>query len=141
MPKVKGISNNSKSLQTNPIQEGTLKEKFKKNGLPYTLIRCNEVAAMYGVGGTFTDEILHYEVFELHFRKARIFRGKSFPDEYVLPSNEQFGKDKSRAILKHGDALLYFDAMTRELRQKSSTVETNSLQAVDSATLIPIPLL
>ena len=43
-----------------------LKESFKLNGLPYTLLKRNEVVALYGIGGTYTDKILHYEVVELN---------------------------------------------------------------------------
>jgi hypothetical protein len=32
------------------------------NGLPYTLLKRNDVVALYCIGGTYTDEILDYEV-------------------------------------------------------------------------------
>jgi hypothetical protein len=34
----------------------TLRAKFRLNGLPYTLLKRNEVVAMYGIGGTYTDD-------------------------------------------------------------------------------------
>jgi hypothetical protein len=40
----------------------TLETKFRLNGLPYTLLKRNDIVALYGIGGTFTNEILHYEV-------------------------------------------------------------------------------
>ena len=30
----------------------TLKTQFRLNGLPYTLLKRNEVVALYGIGGT-----------------------------------------------------------------------------------------
>jgi hypothetical protein len=93
-----------------------LKEVFRKNDLPYQLVLRNDVAAIYGVGGTYTDKILHYEVIEIHIRKAGSFRGVDFPEGEVLPSNEQFGRDKSRAIVKYDDALEYFNELTRWLK-------------------------
>jgi hypothetical protein len=37
----------------------TLKTRFSMNGLPYTLLKRNEVVALYGIGGEHTDKILH----------------------------------------------------------------------------------
>jgi hypothetical protein len=37
----------------------TLKTHFRMNGLPYTLLKRNEVVELYGIGGTYTDKILH----------------------------------------------------------------------------------
>ena len=40
----------------------TLKDKYRLNGLPYTLLKRNEIVALYGIGGTYTDEILQKSV-------------------------------------------------------------------------------
>ena len=37
-----------------------LKTQFRMNKLPYTLLKRYEVVALYGIGGTYTDEIIHY---------------------------------------------------------------------------------
>lgn len=84
-----------------------LKREFTKNGLPYTLLKRNDVVALYGVGGTYTNEILHYEVCELHFKDDKFGR------RFALPSNEQFGRDKSRAIVDKSEAIEYYDELTR----------------------------
>jgi hypothetical protein len=34
-----------------------LKDSFRLNGLPYTLLKRNDVVALYGIGGTNTDQI------------------------------------------------------------------------------------
>ena len=46
-----------------------LKEKFSLNDLPYTLIKRNKKVALYGIGGEFTDKILHWEVYIIYIRK------------------------------------------------------------------------
>lgn len=38
-----------------------LRTSFRLNGMPYTLIKRNDIVALYGIGGEYTDEILHYE--------------------------------------------------------------------------------
>ncbi len=49
----------------------TLKEKLSLNGLPYTLLKRNEVVALYGIAGTYTENILHYEVDIIYTRKDK----------------------------------------------------------------------
>ena len=48
-----------------------LKTQFRMNGLPYTLLKRNEVVALYGIGGTYTDEILHWEVYKIYIRNDK----------------------------------------------------------------------
>ena len=92
-----------------------IKNMFRKNGLPYHLIRRNELVALYGVGGTFTDQILHYEVCRIHIRN----------DQYgfreALPSNDQFGRDGSLAIINLDEALRYFEELTSSLELSVET--------------------
>jgi len=94
----------------------TLKEKFVKNELPYTLLERNDKVALYGVGGTYTKEFTHYEVCEIHIRD----------DQYglreALPSNEQFGIDKSRAINGYNDALKYYAELSHALNKKENSL-------------------
>ena len=86
-----------------------LKKSFKLNGLPYTLLKRNDVVAMYGVGGEYTDKILHYEVSKIYIRK---------PDKYctkyreALPTNEKFGTDGSKCYKDQKLAYEYFDVLT-----------------------------
>ena len=94
-----------------------LKTSFRLNGLPYTLLKRNEVVAMYGIGGTYTDEILHWEVSKIYIRK----------DEYgireALPTNEKFGKDLSRCFMNEKLALAYFDTLTSILNKGKGVVK------------------
>ena len=46
-----------------------LEESFKLNGLQYTLIKRNEHVALFGIGGTYTDMILSFEVARIKIRK------------------------------------------------------------------------
>ena len=66
-----------------------LKESFRLNGLPYTLLKRNDVVALYGIGGTNTDKIIHWEVSKIYIRN----------DQYgcreAIATNEQFGRDSS----------------------------------------------
>jgi hypothetical protein len=94
----------------------TLKETFRKNGLLYQLIKRNEVVALYGIGGTYTDKILHYEVCKIHLRKVHTINGIVIPESESLPSNEEFGRDKSRATVGYGDAMETFDQLTRRIK-------------------------
>jgi len=93
-----------------------LPEQFRKNELPYTLLKRNDVVALYGVGGTYTDTILHYEVCQIRHKPQRVVSGHFIEAGEALPSDEQFGRDGSRAIVNHEEALTYFDELTASLR-------------------------
>lgn len=117
----------------------TLPESFRKNELPYTLLKRNDVVALYGVGGTYTDKILHYEVCQIHHQRERVFRGVVWEAGEVLPSDEQFGRDSSRAIKNHDEALKYFDELTEKLKrahrpQKSYVVNDKTSERYQSTT-------
>lgn len=84
-----------------------LKESFRLNGLQYTLLKRNEVVALYGIGGIYTSNPTHYEVSKIYIRD----------DEYGkrehIPGNEQFGRDLSRCFNDYESALKYFDELTK----------------------------
>lgn len=88
----------------------TLKTHFRMNGLPYTLLDRNEVVALYGVGGTYTDEIFLYEVCRIYTRKDKYGIRES------IPTNEQFGKDLSRSFNDIESAVQYFDELSTRLK-------------------------
>jgi len=89
----------------------TLKTQFRMNGLPYTLLKRNEVVALYGLGGSYTDEILHWEVSKIYIRKDKYGIRES------LPTNEKFGRDLSRCFMDKEKAFRYFDTLTDLLNQ------------------------
>ena len=80
------------------------------NGLPYTLLKRNEVVALYGIGGTYTDEILHWEVCKIYIRKDK------YGVREVGPTNEQFGRDRSKCFTDERSALEYFEELTSTLK-------------------------
>jgi len=79
------------------------KKRFKRNGLPYTLLRRNEVVSLYGIVGTYTDRILHYEVSKIY-----IYNNK-YGFRESIPSNERFGRDPSRSFNDIESAKKYFE--------------------------------
>jgi hypothetical protein len=89
----------------------TLKTQFRMNGLPYTLLKRNEVVALYGIGGTYTDEIHHWEVSKIYIRRDK------YGIREALPTNEKFGRDLSRCFMKEELALRYFDELTSILNK------------------------
>jgi len=86
-----------------------LKEHFRMNGLPYTLLKQNEVVALYSIGGEFTDEILHWEVDIIYNRKDK------YGEREHIATNEQFGRDRGRCFSDEKLALDYFDELTNKL--------------------------
>ena len=89
----------------------TLKIQFNMNGLPYTLIKRNDKVALYGIGGTYTNEILHWEVSKIYIRKDKYGIRES------LPPNEKFGRDLSRCFMNKDKAYRYFDRLTDLINQ------------------------
>ena len=90
----------------------TLKTQFRLNGLPYTLLKRNEVVALYGIGGTYTDEILHWEVSKIYIRKDK------YGEREHIAKNDDFGRDRSRCFNSKDQAEDYFDELTSELRME-----------------------
>jgi hypothetical protein len=88
----------------------TLKTSFRLNGLPYILLKRNEVVALYGIGGTFTDKILHWEVCKIYIRKDQ------YGEREAIPTNEMFGRDPSRSFNDIKSAPEYFDELSTWLK-------------------------
>ncbi len=88
----------------------TLKTQFRMNGLTYTLLKRNEVVALYGIGGTYSDEILHWEVDKIYIRKDK------YGEREAIATNEQFGRDLNRRFMDEDLALRYFDMLTTRLK-------------------------
>jgi hypothetical protein len=86
-----------------------LKTQFRINELPYSLLKRNVVVALYGIGGTYTDEILRYEVDIIYIRKDK------YGEREYIAKNDDFGRDRSRCFNSIGLAKDYFDKLTAEL--------------------------
>src|SRR5665648_924926 len=83
----------------------TLKTQFRLNGLPYTLLKRNDKVALYGIGGEFTDEILHWKVDIIYIRKDK------YGEREHIAKNDDFGRDRSRCFNNKDQALSYFDEL------------------------------
>ena len=90
----------------------TLKTSFRLNGLPYTLLKRNEFVALYGIGGTYTDKVLHYEVDIIYIRKDR------YGEREHIATNDDFGRDRSRCFNNKDLAYKYFDELTTNLMKE-----------------------
>ena len=106
------------------------KKRFKRNGLPYTLLRRNEVVSLYGIVGTYTDRILHYEVSKIY-----IYNNK-YGFRESIPSNERFGRDPSRSFNDIESANTYFEELTTRLKLSQRRPEFVS-GVQDSVSVIP----
>jgi len=95
-----------------------LKEKFRLNGLRYILLNRNEVVALYGILGSHTDEILHYEVSKIYIRKDK------YGIREALPTNEKFGNDRSRCYKSRQQSLEYFEKLTDILKLGKGVAKT-----------------
>jgi hypothetical protein len=92
----------------------TLRECFGLNGLIYTLLKRNDVVALYGISGTYTDEILHYEVNIIYFRKDK------YGEREVIADNENFGRDRSKCFMRKDLAYKYYDKLSMDLRYEKN---------------------
>ncbi len=70
----------------------TLKTQSGLNSLQYILLKRNEAVALYGTGGTYTDEILHREVDIIYVRQDK------YDEREAIPCNEQSGRDRCRCF-------------------------------------------
>jgi hypothetical protein len=89
-----------------------LKTSFRLNGLQYTLLKRNDVVALYGISGTYTDKIIHYEVDVIYIRRDKYGIRES------IAKNDDFGRDRSRCYNSKVQAEDYFDELTVELRME-----------------------
>ena len=88
-----------------------LKTHFRLNDLPYTLLKRNDKVALYGIGGEFTDKILHWEVDIIYIRKDK------YGEREHIAKNDDFGRDRSRCFMDKKLALKYYDKLTSILSQ------------------------
>jgi len=88
-----------------------LGSSFRLNGLLYTLIKRNEKVAMFGIGGTYTDDIRHWEICKIQIRNDKYGLRES------IPQNDLFGRDGSRCFASEKIALEYFEELSAKLCQ------------------------
>jgi hypothetical protein len=89
-----------------------LKGSLKRHDLRYKLLKRNYCLAIFGISGTFTDKILHYEVVIIRVRNDQ------YGHREVIPSDEEFGKTKpDRHFQKLVEAEAYFASWIARLIQ------------------------
>jgi hypothetical protein len=97
-----------------------LKESFRLNGLLYTQLKRNDAVVLYGIGGTYTDEPINYEVDKIYIRTDK------FGTREHIPTNEVFGRDRSRSLITLKEASEYFDKLTAELKNPQEVLKVIS---------------
>jgi hypothetical protein len=75
------------------------------------LIKRNDKVALYGIVGTYSDKISHWEVDVIFRRKDK------YGERETIATNEQFGRDRSRCFRDEKMALSYYDELTAKLYQ------------------------
>ena len=88
-----------------------LETHFRLNDLPYTLLKRNDKVALYGIGGEYTDTILHWEVDIIYIRKDK------YGEREHIAKNDDFGRDRSRCFMDKKLALKYYNKLTSILSQ------------------------
>lgn len=104
-----------------------LKTHFRMKELLYTLIDRNEKVALYGIGGHYTDKVLHYEVDIIYIRKDK------YGIREHIATNDTFGRDRSQAFTNKGEAIEYFNTLTKELMEERNLThqKPNSIAVVE----------
>jgi hypothetical protein len=92
----------------------TLKTGFMLNSLPYKLLKRNDVVALYGISGTYTDELLHYEVDIIYIRNDK------YGEREHIADNENFGRDRSKCFIRIDLADKYFLKLTSDLQKEKN---------------------
>lgn len=105
-------------METQEIKK--LPETFNKNGLPYTLIKRNDLVALFGIGGEYYPEHKHWEIVRIYRIPERKPFRRIIPAHERISSNEQFGKDGSICTNNFERADKYFQEFTKKLTDQGS---------------------
>ena len=102
-----------------------IKEHFKHHGVHYTLLKRDGKIALFGVGSKTSSAIRHWEIAILYRRKDK------YGDREALPTDSQFGRDRSRYFMKEIEALEYYKKLTSKLYQGVSKVVSGLTEEVE----------
>lgn len=103
-----------------------LKKTFRRQGQLFTQLKRNDVVALYSVGGHYSDRTSYYDVCKISIRKPDK-RCNEFRE--ALPTDSQWGNDKSRHFNNLNAALKHFDELTERL--KLSQLVSKSVKGVE----------
>ena len=109
-----------------------LKESFRLNGLPNTLL--NVMMLMHFMASVLNDKILHYEVDIIYIRKDK------YGEREHIAKNDDFGRDRSKCYINKDLAYKYFDKFTTELineRNLSQGVSKSIAGVQENVSVIP----
>ena len=95
-----------------------LENSFRRDGLLYTLIIRNKKVALFSIGGTYTDNITHWEVCKIQIRNDK------YGIREHIPQDELFGKEGSQCFANEQQALEYYDEFSTKLCQGVPEVVT-----------------
>jgi hypothetical protein len=97
----------------------TLETNFRRKRLLYTLIKSNNLVALYGVGGEYTDNPINWEVCRIKIRNDHS------GIRAAIPTDEEFGRDgefvnQTCSLCfpqrQRKEAEEYFDILTKNLQ-------------------------
>jgi hypothetical protein len=94
-----------------------LKKHFRLNGLLYTLLKQNDKVALYGIGGEYTDEVLHWEVDIIYLRNDK------YGEREHIAKNDDFDRDRSKCFKSKELAFIYFDELTNAIKLSQGVVK------------------
>jgi len=102
----------------------TIKKSFKKNDLYYKLVERTEKTVLFETS-VFGGNISGYEVCRIQIAPAGIIFNKEYFERELLPSNEEFGFDGSKAFLKKdlAEAKLYLIELNEFIKTNCEAVE------------------
>jgi hypothetical protein len=119
-----------------------LKESFRLNGLQYILLDRNDSVALFGILGTNSDNICHYEVDIIYTRRDK------YGEREAITDNDTFSRERSRCFKSKDEAFKYYNKLTSELmiEQNLSHRASKSIAGVQQNTevvhdIVILPLL
>lgn len=97
-----------------------LKHSFKKNDLQYEMIKRSEKFVLYKLVDA------GYELCEIKIQQAKTFNGINYKYRERLPSNEEFGKDRSMSffIQQYEYAMFCIETLIKYPDTKKSYLRT-----------------
>ncbi len=94
----------------------TLKTKFRKNDLDYTLLKRTDKIALFQLGQLPDSD--GYEVCRIYIMHKHKAFGVDFEESEIITSNDQFYADGSGAFRSLDNALKHFNKLSNKLVRK-----------------------
>ena len=101
-----------------------LKTQFRKNGLEYPLMKCNDKVALFQLGPKEYPD--GYEVSRIYIMRPHKAFGLYFEESEIISNNDQFYADESGSFRDLNNALRHFDKLSNKLVRKDNVEDKNS---------------